>query len=111
MSILDANPTTALPAVVAPSLQDLHRVDDSSVLSARRTNVPTETHKNITPEPLVPYNAPIQPRKYHLPLATSRKELPATFAWFAWKHAPIYGPGEEEGVRSSLRRRMQLRQN
>jgi len=69
------------PAIDATSLQSspLH-VDDSSVLQTRRKHAPTGTRKNITPESLVPYSAPIQGRKYRLPSTTSRKELPATFA-------------------------------
>ncbi|KAI0337449.1 hypothetical protein BDW22DRAFT_1313502, partial [Trametopsis cervina] len=46
----------------------------------RRKNPPTGTRKNITPEALVPFDAPIQPRKYLTPSATSRKEVPAVFA-------------------------------
>lgn len=46
----------------------------------RRKNPPTGTRKNITPEALVPYDAPIQSRKYITPSATSRKEVPAVFA-------------------------------
>jgi hypothetical protein len=69
------------PAIDATSLQasPLH-VDDSSVLQTGRKYAPTGTRKNITPESLVPFNAPIQGRKYRLPSTTSRKELPATFA-------------------------------
>jgi hypothetical protein len=50
--------------------------DSSSVRKA----APTGTRKNVTPETLVPYDAPIQSRKYRTPSATSRKELPVTFA-------------------------------
>jgi hypothetical protein len=39
----------------------------------------TGTRKNITPESLVPVDAPIQNRKYVTSSATSRKELPAAF--------------------------------
>ncbi|KAK7690199.1 hypothetical protein QCA50_006850 [Cerrena zonata] len=49
-----------------------------SVLSRRKT-APNGTRKNITPESLVPYDAPIQPRKYVTPSSTSRKEVPAVF--------------------------------
>jgi hypothetical protein len=62
-------------------------------LSETRKAVPTGTRKNVTPESLVPYNAPIQPRKYRTPSATSRKELPVTFAR---KRARTQGPEEEE---------------
>jgi len=40
----------------------------------------TGTRRNITPESLVPLDAPTQPRKYTTPSVTSRKELPAIFA-------------------------------
>lgn len=40
----------------------------------------TGTRKNITPESLVPVDAPTQQRKYLTPSATSRKEVPAVFA-------------------------------
>lgn len=46
----------------------------------RRKNPPTGTRKNITPDALIPYDAPIQSRKYLTPSATSRKEVPAVFA-------------------------------
>ncbi|KAI0695296.1 hypothetical protein BC835DRAFT_1273444 [Cytidiella melzeri] len=46
----------------------------------RRKTAPTGTRKNITPDTLVPYDAPIQTRKYVTPSATSRKEIPAVFA-------------------------------
>lgn len=46
----------------------------------RRKSSATGTRKNVTPETLVPLDAPTQPRKYTLPSATSRKELPAVFA-------------------------------
>jgi hypothetical protein len=82
------------PTIDALSLQasPLH-ADGSSVVSARRKSVPTGTRKNITPESLVPFNAPIQSRQYRTPSSTSRKELPATFAR---KRARTQGPDEEE---------------
>lgn len=40
----------------------------------------TGTRKNITPEALVPIDAPTQQRKYLTPSATSRKAVPAVFA-------------------------------
>lgn len=46
----------------------------------RRKSSATGTRKGLTTEALVPINAPTQPRKYVTPSATSRKELPATFA-------------------------------
>jgi len=83
------------PAIDSISLQasPLH-IDNSSVLQTSRKNVPTGTRKNITPQSLVPFDAPIQSRKYRLPSSTSRKELPATFAR---KRARTQDPGEDDG--------------
>ena len=57
--------------------------------------MPTGTCKNITPESLVPYSAPVQPCKYRLPSLTSCKEMLATFAW---KRARSLASGEVEGA-------------
>jgi len=40
------------------------------------SNLPTGTRKNLTPEALIPLDAPVQPRNYLAPSATSRKEPP-----------------------------------
>jgi hypothetical protein len=68
----------------------LEQGDPSSV--RRKSNV-TGTRKNVTPESLVPVDAPTQPRKYLTPSATSRKELPAVFAR---KRARTAAFGDEE---------------
>ena len=81
------------PLIDDPSIQPSLHIDDSSTFPTRRKSAPTGTRKNVTPETLVPYNAPIQSRKYRTPSATSRKELPATFAR---KRARTSAPGEEE---------------
>jgi hypothetical protein len=47
---------------------------------SQRKTVVTGTRKNITPEALVPVDAPTQQRKYLTPSATSRKAIPAVFA-------------------------------
>ncbi|KAH9065313.1 hypothetical protein EDB87DRAFT_1555901 [Lactarius vividus] len=78
------------PALDAPSIQPFN-IDGPSNLG--RKTAPTGTRKNITPETLVPYDAPIQARKYRTPSATSRKELPVTFAR---KRARTQGPDEED---------------
>ena len=65
--------TSPLATPLTPSL-------DTPVSAPRRKNAPTGTRKNITPEALVPYDAPIQPRKYVTPSSTSRKAVPAGFA-------------------------------
>lgn len=48
--------------------------------TSRRKSAPTGTRKNVTPESLIPVDAPIQDRNYVSESATSRKELPAVFA-------------------------------
>jgi len=84
------------PAIDSLSLHaSPFHADSSSALPTRRKIAPTGTRKNITPEALVPFDAPIQSRKYRTPSSTSRKELPATFAR---KRARTQGPDEEESV-------------
>jgi hypothetical protein len=46
----------------------------------RRKSTATGTRRNLTPDSLVPFDAPTQPRKYATPSATSKKEVPAVFA-------------------------------
>ena len=69
-SSIDASPSA--PPIDTPSLTP-------SEIASRRKSSPTGTRKNITPESLIPFDAPIQPRKYLTPSATSRKEVPAVF--------------------------------
>ncbi|THH32437.1 hypothetical protein EUX98_g1782 [Antrodiella citrinella] len=79
-------PSPNTPALDPSSLHPSPRFDTDSPLrsskptSSRRKSAPTGTRKNVTPESLVPYDAPIQGRKYVTPSATSRKEVPAVFA-------------------------------
>lgn len=47
---------------------------------SRRKSSATGTRKNVTPETLVPIDAPTQSRNYVTPSVTSRKEVPAVFA-------------------------------
>lgn len=77
------------PASVYPSPRlpvDQSSLPPSSSAAARptkptpRKSSATGTRKNITPETMVPLDAPTQPRRYVIPSATSRKEVPATFA-------------------------------
>ncbi|EPQ54947.1 hypothetical protein GLOTRDRAFT_106303 [Gloeophyllum trabeum ATCC 11539] len=58
-----------------------------------RKSRPTGTRKNLTPEALVPIDAPTQKRNYYTPSATSRKEVPAVFAR---KRARSTAFGDEE---------------
>jgi hypothetical protein len=71
------------PTPSTPAFQhDDHSPTPSSSTSAanRRRAQPTGTRKNVTPETLMPVDAPVQQRKYVTPSQTSRKDVPATFA-------------------------------
>jgi len=72
----------------SPSIQS-----DKPLPTSRRKSTATGTRKNVTPETLVPIDAPTQPRKYITPSATSRKEVPAVFAR---KRARSQAFGDEE---------------
>ena len=72
----------------SPSVQS-----DKPLPTARRKSTATGTRKNVTPETLVPIDAPTQPRKYITPSATSKKEVPAVFAR---KRARSQAFGDEE---------------
>jgi len=63
---------TISPATPALDASPLF-VPPSSRLSS---NLPTGTRKNLTPEALIPLDAPVQSRNYLTPSATSRKEPP-----------------------------------
>ncbi|KAJ7578224.1 hypothetical protein C8J56DRAFT_797912, partial [Mycena floridula] len=53
-------------------------------------------HENLTPESIVPIDAPTQPRNsYVLPSATSRKEIPTVFSKRRSKSA-VFGDEEDE---------------
>ncbi|KAG6872240.1 hypothetical protein C0995_011662 [Termitomyces sp. Mi166 len=77
-----------LPATQPVPIQDLNApvqvatlaVAEESVPVSRRKSNATGTRKGVTPEALVPVDAPTQPRRYILPSATSRKDLPSVFA-------------------------------
>jgi hypothetical protein len=79
--------------MTSPAMTDLNTVPTGS--AASRKVAPTGTRKNVTPESLIPLDAPIQPRKYLTPSSTSRKEVPATFAR---KRSRTAAFGEEEGA-------------
>lgn len=55
-------------------------LDSPANRQPQRKTAVTGTRKNITPEALVPVDAPTQQRKYLTPSVTSRKEVPAVFA-------------------------------
>jgi len=58
-----------------PALEPSHTMRPSPAPSLpRSSNVPNGTRKNVTPDSLVPLDAPVQPRKYLTDSATSRKD-------------------------------------
>ncbi|TCD62911.1 hypothetical protein EIP91_006238 [Steccherinum ochraceum] len=78
-------PSPNTPALDPSSLHPSPQIGSDDLPSftpsaTRRKSAPTGTRKNVTPDSLVPYDAPIQGRKYVTPSATSRKEVPAVFA-------------------------------
>ena len=72
------NPASLYESKRFPS--DLSSIPSSSTDAPRRKSSATGTRKGVTPEALVPIDAPTQPRKYVTPSATSRKALPTVFA-------------------------------
>lgn len=105
---LDDAPYTMLPSPTTPSLDpsSLHpspRLESvpppSDTSSAKRKGpAPTGTRKNITPDTLVPMDAPIQTRKYVTPSATSRKEVPAVFAKKKRSRSSAFGDEEDQMI-------------
>jgi len=74
------NPTSLdLPSPTAPSPAPASPKLGKMTAASRRKSTATGTRKNITPDLLVPVDAPIQGRNYATPSATSRKEVPAAF--------------------------------
>ncbi|EPT05339.1 hypothetical protein FOMPIDRAFT_1021593 [Fomitopsis schrenkii] len=93
-------PSPSTPALDPASLHASPRAPSMAAPPtppSRRRNGPTGTRKNITPESLVPLDAPIQPRKYVTPSSTSRKEVPAVFAR---KRSRSSAFGEEDELRA-----------
>ena len=66
------------PAMFPISSKDAAKSTSTSTRSTK--GKPTGTRKNLTPDSLVPFDAPTQHRQYSTPSVTSRKELPAVFA-------------------------------
>ncbi|KAG5644317.1 hypothetical protein DXG03_008675 [Asterophora parasitica] len=64
---------SAVPPVAKPATVEADA-------NPRRRSSATGTRKGVTPEALVPIDAPTQPRKYLAPSKTSRKDLPLVFA-------------------------------
>jgi hypothetical protein len=61
-----------------PALEPSHLIRPNPAPSLPRpSNVPNGTRKNLTPESLVPLDAPVQRRNYLTPSTTSRKDEPS----------------------------------
>ncbi|KAJ4472040.1 hypothetical protein J3R30DRAFT_1022505 [Lentinula aciculospora] len=75
----DAVAPTSLEAPSTAALADNTTNGLASKTGKGRRSHANGTRKNVTPESLVPVDAPIQTRKYVTPSATSRKEIPAAF--------------------------------
>jgi len=84
--------TPNTPFIDSPSASPFNR-PVAPLPSTKSKPAATGTRKNISPELLVPIEAPTQSRKYVIPSATSRKELPATWRR---KRLRAAGPGDEE---------------
>jgi hypothetical protein len=61
-------------------LLDTTTLYPAAIERPRQRMTATGTRRNVTPESLIPLDAPTQSRKYATPSATSRKEVPAIFA-------------------------------
>ena len=91
------------PALEPPSTQTSPLMEDVSIgpsKAAGRKKVPTGTRKNVTPESLIPIDAPTQPRNYIAPSSTSRKAVPAVFARKRARSAAL-GLDEEDELAGS----------
>ena len=69
--------------------------------ATRRTSKATGIRKGITPDALLDESAPTQPRKYATPSATSKKEVPATFARKRAR-STAFGDDEEDQLPEDL---------
>lgn len=74
------SPTSSTSPTSTTSGRGKRPAGKQATKNPRRKSVPTGTRKNVTPDSLIPVDAPIQGRKYVSESATSRKELPAVFA-------------------------------
>jgi hypothetical protein len=73
-------PTSTFPSPALTSVPSTPVIPTMPRSSSRLPSGATGTRKGVTPEALVPIDAPTQPRKYVTPSATSRKEIPSVFA-------------------------------
>ncbi|KAK2463780.1 hypothetical protein APHAL10511_004218 [Amanita phalloides] len=76
------SPSMSRPSTSFSTIASTH-VPSTSVAAAldisNRRSSATGTRKNISPEKLIPLDAPTQPRRYLSDSATSRKDIPAGF--------------------------------
>ncbi|KAI0335740.1 hypothetical protein GY45DRAFT_1316446 [Cubamyces sp. BRFM 1775] len=96
------SPTTPSldPTSLHPSPRSGSVPTPSSPGRRQRKTQPTGTRKNITPDALVSMDAPIQPRKYVTPSATSRKDVPTAF--LKKKRARSQAFGEEDELEDDV---------
>ncbi|KAL0961469.1 hypothetical protein HGRIS_006413 [Hohenbuehelia grisea] len=88
------DPTSLYPSPRVPTTPSFPTTRSAAPRSSSaRRSTATGTRKNITPDTLVPLDAPTQSRSYVTPSATSRKEVPAVFAR---KRARSQAFGDEE---------------
>jgi len=90
------SPTSSISPASSTGGRGKKSVGKQATKTPRRKSVPTGTRKNVTPESLIPVDAPIQDRKYASESATSRKELPAVFA--RKRKRASADPDEEEDI-------------
>jgi Basic region leucine zipper len=104
LAALDMDNLYAMPSPVSPCLDPSSVYTSPQVTmspsfpllsSSKPKSSATGTRKNLTPDSLVPLDAPTQARKYTTPSATSRKEIPAVFAKKRAR-SQAFGDDEEE---------------
>ncbi|KAF9565107.1 hypothetical protein CPC08DRAFT_704913 [Agrocybe pediades] len=90
-------PTAFSPAIATTQLPQQLSTSNAPVAPApnSRRHKPTGHRQGVTPDDLLPEDAPTQPRRYMGPSATSKKEIPATFAR---KRARSVAFGEDDEV-------------
>ncbi|KAF8625612.1 hypothetical protein AX17_006798 [Amanita inopinata Kibby_2008] len=73
-------PPTSFPSADSdPAPSSSSPPNHSTITTARRRTSATGTRKNISPEKLIPIDAPTQARRYVTPSVTSKKDIPAVF--------------------------------
>lgn len=64
----------------SPATEQYSEAGPSSIPAPRPRSRVTGTRRHISPESLLPLDAPVQPRRYITPSATSRKDAPASYS-------------------------------